>query len=109
MARENPTWGYRRIHGELIGLGRIVGASTVWQILKDAGIDPAPTRTSVTWTQLLRTQGHRLRLHHRRHRTAAPGLPAVLHRHPTREVTLGGITTNPTASGPPRQHATCSS
>ncbi len=56
MARENPTWGYQRIHGELVGLGHQIGASTVWQILKDAGIDPAPTRTSVTWSQLLRSQ-----------------------------------------------------
>ncbi len=42
MARDNPAWGYRRIHGELAGLGYEVAPSTVWQILKDAGIDPHP-------------------------------------------------------------------
>ena len=42
MARDNPGWGYRRIHGELVGLGYKLAPSTVWQILKDAGIDPAP-------------------------------------------------------------------
>jgi transposase len=42
MARENSTWGYRRIHGELLLLGIKVAASTVWEILHEAGIDPAP-------------------------------------------------------------------
>jgi hypothetical protein len=41
MARDNPGWGYRRIHGELAGLGYKLAPSTVWQILKDAGIDPS--------------------------------------------------------------------
>jgi len=56
MARENPGWGYRRIHGELAGLGVKVAASTVWDILKKAGIDPAPRRTGLTWSQFLRSQ-----------------------------------------------------
>ena len=42
LAAENESWGYRRIHGELLTLGVKVAASTVWEILKDAGIDPAP-------------------------------------------------------------------
>ena len=44
LTRENPAWGYRRIHGELPVLGIKVAASTVWQILQDTGIDPAPER-----------------------------------------------------------------
>ncbi len=56
MANTNPTWGYRRITGELHQLGHAVGASTVWGILKRHGIDPAPNRSSVTWTQFLRSQ-----------------------------------------------------
>jgi transposase len=51
LARENPEWGYRRIHGELAGLGVKVAASTAWEILKNAGIDPAPRRTGPTWSQ----------------------------------------------------------
>jgi hypothetical protein len=56
LARENSTWGYRRIHGELCRLGYRVGASTVWTILKGAGVDPAPVRSAVTWRQFLRAQ-----------------------------------------------------
>jgi hypothetical protein len=40
MAADNPTWGYRRIHGELVGLGHHLAASTVWKILKTNGIEP---------------------------------------------------------------------
>ncbi len=56
LARENPCWGYRRIHGELLVLGIKVAASTVWEILQQAGIDPAPERTSATWASFLRSQ-----------------------------------------------------
>ena len=56
LARENESWGYRRIHGELAGLGIIVAPSTVWQILKDAGIDPAPRRAGPGWAEFLRSQ-----------------------------------------------------
>ena len=56
MARDNPGWGYRRIHGELTGLGCTLAPSTVWQILKDAGIDPAPRRSGQAWRAFLEAQ-----------------------------------------------------
>ncbi|MBR7832210.1 integrase core domain-containing protein [Actinospica durhamensis] len=56
MARDNEHWGYRRITGEPAGLGITVAASTVWEILKKHGIDPAPRRDGPTWAQFLRSQ-----------------------------------------------------
>jgi putative transposase len=53
MAADNPGRGYRRIHGELAGLGHKLAPSTVWLILKRAGIDPAPRRSGQTWRQFL--------------------------------------------------------
>ncbi len=55
LARENPAWGYRRIHGELAGLGIVVAPSTVWQILRNAGISPA-RRDGPGWAEFLRSQ-----------------------------------------------------
>jgi putative transposase len=56
LAHDNSGWGYRRIHGELLVLGIRIAASTVWEILKDAGIDPAPERTSDSWAAFLHSQ-----------------------------------------------------
>jgi putative transposase len=56
LARENPEWGYRRIHGELAGRGVNIAASTVWDILKASGINPGRRRTGPTWSQFLRSQ-----------------------------------------------------
>ena len=61
LARENSSWGYRRIRGELATLGIRVAPSTVWEILTAAGIDPAPRRdTGPNWAQFLRSQAEAL-------------------------------------------------
>ena len=99
LAKDNPLWGHRRIHGELTKLGVTVAPSTVWEILRAAGIDPAPRRSGQTWRQFLHSQ--------------AAGILAVdfLHvdtvllrrlyvlvfiEHGTRRIHLGGVTANPT-------------
>ena len=58
LAAENPTWGHRRLQGELVGLGYEIAASTVWKILHSAGVDPAPRRSGPTWKQFLTAQAH---------------------------------------------------
>jgi hypothetical protein len=58
LAIENPTWGYRRIHGELAGLGYQIGASSVWKILHRADIDPSTRRAGPSWSEFLRAQAH---------------------------------------------------
>ncbi|MFD0503249.1 hypothetical protein ACFQ0G_10645 [Streptomyces chiangmaiensis] len=62
LARENPSWGYRHIHGELATLGIKAAASTVWNILKEQGIAPAPERNHTTWPAFLRFQDRLARL-----------------------------------------------
>ena len=51
LAKENPTWGYRRIHGELATMGIVIAASSVWAILKRHGIEPSPRRSGPTWAE----------------------------------------------------------
>jgi putative transposase len=101
MAADNPTWGHRRVQGELVMLGHPIAAATAWQILHDAGIGPAPRRTGPTWNQFLTTQACGI---------LAAGfvhMDTVLLRriyalivtgHRTRRVHLAGITANPDGS-----------
>lgn len=56
MARENPTWGHRRIHGEPARLGYAIAASTAWEILHP--VDPATRRAGPTWRRFLTAQAH---------------------------------------------------
>jgi putative transposase len=56
LPRENPTWGYRRIHGQLSVLGVHLAPASVWNILQRYGIDPSPDRTGPTWSEFLKIQ-----------------------------------------------------
>ena len=56
LATENPTWGYRRIHGELATMGVRLAPSSVWAILRRHGIEPTPRRSGPTWAEFLRAQ-----------------------------------------------------
>ncbi|MFC7592223.1 integrase core domain-containing protein [Nonomuraea antimicrobica] len=101
MARENPTWGHRRIQGELARLGYPIAASTVWEILHAAGIDPAPRRAGPTWRQFLTAQAHTI--------IACDFLVVetvllkrlyvlVFIEHGTRRLHLAGVTAHPTGA-----------
>ena len=101
MARQNPGWGHRRIQGELARLGHQIAYSTVWEILKKAGIDPTPQRKGPTWGEFLFVQAHRIIACDFLH------VDTVLLRrlyvlvfieHGTRRLHLAGVTANPTGS-----------
>jgi hypothetical protein len=75
LARENPSWGYRRIPGELARLGVALAPSSVWAILGRHKIDPSPLRTGPSWKEFLR----RALLHWARPRSVAAGfVPGAL-------------------------------
>jgi putative transposase len=99
LARENPGWGYRRIHGELAGLGIKLAASTVWEILKTNGIDPAPRRTGATWSQFLRSQAEAILACDFFTAGLLDGTQAhvlAVIEHATRRIRILGVTLHPT-------------
>jgi putative transposase len=99
LARENPGWGYRRIHGELAGLGVKVAASTVWEILKKAGIDPAPRRSGLAWPQFLRSQAEAILACDFFTTGLLDGTQAhvlAVIEHATRRIRILGVTLHPT-------------
>jgi putative transposase len=78
-----------------------VAACTVWEILKDAGVDPAPDRTSTTWTTFLRSQAQAIIAADFFGTTTLTGarryVLAVI-EHATRRIRVIGVTTHPTAA-----------
>jgi putative transposase len=101
LARENPSWGYHRIHGELLVLGIKVAASTVWEVLQRAGIDPAPERTSTTWASFLHSQAEALiacDFFETVTLTGARLYVLAVIEHTTRRIRILGATPHPTAS-----------
>jgi putative transposase len=101
LARENGAWGYRRIHGELALLGVTVAASTVWEILKDAGVDPAQDWVATSWAACLRGQAEAILACGFLGTMTLSGqrqyILAVI-EHATRRIRILGTTAHPTAS-----------
>jgi putative transposase len=101
FARENPSWGYRRIHGELATLGIKVAPSTVWEILNANGIKPAPQRDRQTWASFLRSQAHAILaadFFETRTLTGTRLYVFAVIEHTTRRVRVLGATAHPTAA-----------
>ncbi|MGW3658810.1 integrase core domain-containing protein [Streptomyces sp. NPDC005151] len=101
LTRENSRWGHHRIQGELARLGHLIAASTVWEILHAAGIDPAPRRTGPTWREFLSTQATAVIACGFLHIDTI-GLQRlyalVFLEHHTRRLHIAGVTAHPTAA-----------
>jgi transposase InsO family protein len=102
LATENPSWGYRRIHGELALLGVAVAASTGWEILKTAGIEASPQRATVTWAAFLHSQAEAILAMDFIETITLTGqrqyILAAIH-HAGRRVRILGVTAHPTHAG----------
>ena len=101
MAGENPTWGYRRIAGELAQLGRAIAPATVWAILKKAGVDPAPRRSGPTWREFLSAQAEEILacdFFTVDTITLARLYCSAVVEHATRRVRILGVTASPTGT-----------
>jgi putative transposase len=99
LAHENPPWGYRRIHGELTKPGLRIAPSTIYEILRTAGIDPASRRNGPAWRQFLRAQGAGILAADYLHVdtvTLTRLYVLVFIEHGTRRMHIGGITAHPT-------------
>ncbi|AQW49602.1 integrase [Streptomyces hygroscopicus] len=99
LARENSSWGHRRIQGELARLGYSIAPSTIWEILHAAGIDPAPQRSGPTWRQFLSAQARGIIAADFLHldTVSLKHLYALVFiEHGTRRVHLAGVTAHPT-------------
>jgi transposase len=99
LARENPRWGHKRIHGELARLGHPIAVSTVWQILHAAGIDPAPRRSGPTWREFLTNQAEGIIAVDFFHIDTALGkslYALAFLEHATRRLHITGVTAHPT-------------
>jgi putative transposase len=101
MARQNPRWGHRRIQGELARLGHKIAYSTVWEILKRAGIDPLPHRGGLAWGEFLSAQAHQIIACDFMHVDTVflRRLYVLLFiEHGTRRLHIAGVTASPTGS-----------
>ena len=101
LAKENPTWGYRRIHGELATMGNVIAPSSVWSILKRHGVEPSPRRSGPTWAEFLAAQARGLiacDFFHVDTILLRRLYVLVFIHHDTRRVRIAGITANPVAA-----------